>query len=302
MRLPKELKHGLVFRLVRGLINLINLLPRSVALFCGSVLGLLAWRVLASERYRVSRHLTLVYGDSLTAAEKNNVGRSFFVNSGKNLIDVIRLRKHYDSEIRPRVTIEGLEHWDKAYKGGKGVIGITGHIGNFELLAVHLAALGYRVAVIGRELYDTRMDQMLVANREALGLTNIATTDSPRKLLQWLKDGGAVGVLIDTDSSRVRGIFIPVFGRLAQTPIGQSMLALKTGAALVPAVCLRNDDNTYRIVVRPEIEIDRTDDFDRDVYNLTLKCSRVLEEIINENKSQWIWIHNRWCARPPETA
>ncbi len=302
MRLPKELKHDLIFKLARGLIGLINLVPRRVALFCGSVLGLLAWRVLTSERHRVSRHLTLVHGNGLTAAEKSNIGRSFFVNSGKNLIDVLRLHKHYDSEIKPRVTIEGLEHWDRAYKRGKGIIGITGHIGNFELLAVHLASLGYRVAVIGRELYDTRMDEMLVTNREALGLTNIATTDSPRKLLQWLKDGGAVGVLIDTDSSRVRGMFIPVFGRLAQTPVGQSMLALKTGAALVPAVCLRNEDNSYRIVVKQEIEFDQTDDFDRDVYDLTLKCSRILEEIINENKSQWIWIHNRWCARPPETA
>ena len=277
MRLSKELKHNLVFRLAEITIAVINLLPRRTALFVGSALGLLAWGVLVRERYRVFRHLSLVYGDCLSNTEKSHIGRSFFINSGKNLIDVIRLQKHYDYEIKPLVRIEGREHWDRAYSKGKGVIGITGHIGNFELLAVHMASLGYRIAVIGRELYDTRIDQLLVANREALGLANIATTDSPRKLLQWLKEGGAVGILIDTDSSRVRGIFIPVFGRLAQTPVGQSILALKTGAALLPMVCLRNEDNTYRIVIKPEITVDRTGDSDRDVYNLTLKSSRILE-------------------------
>ena len=302
MRLPKKAKHDVAYFLAPKLIALISAMPHRLARFLGAFMGLVAWRLSRRDRHRMSRHLTLVYGSSLSEADKHNIGRDFFVNSGKNLVDVIRLKEHYRDEIKPLIKVDGVEHIDRAYKKGHGVIGITGHIGNFELLAVFLAELGYPVAVIGREMYDPRMDRFLVENREALGLANIATTDSPRRLVEWLKDGGIVGILIDIDSSRVRGMFMPVFGRLAQTPVGQSVLSLRTGAALVPGACLRNADNTYRITFKPEVTIQPSGDFDRDVYDLTLKCSRVLESIIHENKSQWIWIHNRWCARPQETA
>jgi KDO2-lipid IV(A) lauroyltransferase len=302
MKIPKRIKHSIVFFLTRHLIGLINLLPRRLALFLGAAGGLLVWRLTPKDRYRISRHLGLVYGSALTETEKHNIGRSFFVNTGKNLVDAVRFRRHFCSEIRPLVTVDGLEHFDRAYKRGRGVIGITGHIGNFELLAAYIASLGYKTAVIGRELYDPRMDEYLIENRTAMGLTNIATTDSPRRMLKWLSDGGVVGVLIDTDSSRVRAMFMPVFGRLAQTPVGHTIMGLHTGAAFVPIACLRNADDSYRIVVRPEITIEPSGDSDRDVYDLTLECSRAVESLIDENKDQWIWLHNRWCARPPETA
>jgi KDO2-lipid IV(A) lauroyltransferase len=302
MKLSKQLKHGFVFFLTRRLIGLVNAMPRRLALFFGATGGLAVWSLLPKDRYKITRHLGLVYGLTLTPAEKHNIGRAFFINSGKNLVDAMRFRRHFQREIKPFVTVEGLEHFDSAYKRQRGVIGITGHIGNFELLAVYIASLGYKTAVIGRELYDPRMDEYLLENRAAMGMTNIATTDSPRRMLKWLSGGGVVGVLIDTDSSRVRGMFMPVFGRPAQTAVGHTIMGLRTGAAFVPIACLRNDDDTYRIVVRPEITLEPCGDFERDVYNLTLKCSQAMERLINENKAQWIWLHNRWCARPPESA
>lgn len=298
MKLPKKLKHDLVVFLTRSLFKFINLLPRSLALYFGSALGLLIWRLLPKERHRFDRHFTLVFGDSVSSQEKHVLARDYFVSIGKNLIDIIRFEKHFEHEIKPLVTIEGLDHFDEVYKRGKGLIGITGHLGNFELLAVYIASLGYKIAVIGREMYDKRMDEFLINNRNAMGLTNISTNESPRSALRWLNDGGGLGVLIDIDSSRVRGIFLPVFGRLAQTPVGQTMLGLRTGAGFLPMACLRQPDNSYRIVIKPEIEYKRTDDEEADIYNLTLACSRAVEEMIVENREQWPWFQNRWCARP----
>ena len=108
-----------------------------------------------------------------------------------------------------------------------------------------------------------------------------------------------MGVLIDTDSMRVKSAFIPAFGRLSWTPIGQSILGLKTGAAFVPMACVRIGKR-YKIIIKPEIVIESTGDFDKDVYNVTKKCTEALEEIINEYKDQWIWIHNRWHTRPED--
>jgi KDO2-lipid IV(A) lauroyltransferase len=302
MSVLKEIKRSGVYYLVRGFVTLVNAIPRLPAVFLCGWAGLILYALLPRDRHKIHRHLTLVFKDELSDYQKTAIGRNFFVNSGRNLVDVVRFKKYYRSEIKPLVTVEGLEHFDRAYKAGKGVFGVTGHIGNFELLAAYLSDLGYRCAVIGREMYDRRLDRLLVENREAIGLMNIPTTDSPRKLMEWLKKGGAVGVLIDTDSFRVRGMFIPVFGRLSNTPVGQTAIGLRVGAAFVPMACVRMPGNRYKVIIRPEIRHESTGDDDKDIFEVTRRCTQALEEIIRRYPDQWIWIHNRWHSRPPDSS
>ena len=294
----KKLKRTSVYNLTRLLFFVFNIIPRRTAVFIGGWMGLAAWKLFPRDRFRIIHHLNLVYKDNLSLKEKNAISRNFFINSGKNLADVIRFKKHYRNEIKPKITSEGLEYFDRAYKEGRGVFGVTGHIGNFELLAVYLAELGYDIAVIGREMYDSRIDKLLVENREVMNLTNISTTDSPRKLLAWLKDGKAVGVLIDTDSFRVRGMFIPAFGRLSNTPVGQTIIGLKTESAFLPMACIRTADNHYKIIIKPPVEYIEGDTSEDQVYQVTLKCTKALEEIIHQYPDQWIWLHNRWRTKP----
>lgn len=297
MRLFKQTKRTAVYWFLRGCVWLFNAVPRRLAGYVAGWLGLAVWKLSARDQHRTLRHLTLVQGDRLSHREKLTLGRSFFINSGKNLADVLRFKKHFASQIKPLVEAQGLEHFDAAYRKGRGVLGVTGHIGNFELLAAFIRSEGYDAAVIGRELYDPRLDRLLIENREAVGLTTIATTDSPKHILAWLKQGKALGVLIDTDSHRVRGEFVPAFGRWSYTPVGQTILALKTGAAMVPMACLRTPDDRYRVLIRPAVKVEPTGDFDADVYNVTLKCTQALEAIIRAYPDQWPWQHNRWRTR-----
>ena len=283
--------------LVRRLESWFTFLPRSCALTVGSFIGLTAWSLLPRDRHRINRHLGLTFGDKLTPEDRHSIGRDLFVNLGKNLVDFVRLPAHFENELKPLIQVEGLEHFDRAYQRGKGVITVAGHIGNFEMLAAYFASLEYRTAAIFREMYDEQLNDMLFKRREECGLTNISTTDSPRKILKWLNDGGAVGVLMDTDSHRVRSMLVPFMGRLANTPIGHIMVGLKTGAAFVPMACLRTPDDRYKVIVRPEIVPIRTEDFEADVLDLTRRCNAEIEKIITENPSQWIWFHNRWHTR-----
>jgi KDO2-lipid IV(A) lauroyltransferase len=268
-----------------------------MAVLIGGAVGYGVYLISGKDRARAYHTLGIAYGDSISMGQKREIIRNLFINFGKNIGDVIRFKRHYHRQIKDLIDVEGIEHFDRVYKRGKGVIAVTGHIGNFELLAAFFVSSGYRAAVIGRELYDRRLDRLLVENREAIGIVNISTQDSPRRILKALKDGYALGVLIDTDSMRVRSEFVPAFGRLSYTPVGQSILGLKTGAGFVPMACVRKG-RRYKVIVRPEITVERTNDFDKDVYNITKKCTEALEEIINEHKDQWIWIHNRWLTRP----
>ncbi|MBU8934381.1 MAG: hypothetical protein KOO62_10290 [candidate division Zixibacteria bacterium] len=301
MRLGKRLKRGAIYYLAIAMIAILNLVSRRVSQAVGAWIGLIVWKLSGRDQFRINRHLTMVYGDRLTTADRTRIGREFFINSGKNLTDVVRFQKHFD-DFKSLVTVEGLEHYHAAFAAGKGMLGITGHIGNFELMAAYLGAVGYPIAVIGREMYDRRLDQLLVANRKASGLANFSTNESPRTLLRWLAGNGGIGVLIDTDSHRVRGDFINWFGRPAYTPIGQAFLGLRAGSAFVPMACVRIDENRYKIIIRPAVSISPTGDKTADARAVTQACVSELEAIIDQYRSQWIWLHNRWHTRPEKTA
>jgi KDO2-lipid IV(A) lauroyltransferase len=298
----KRTKRATVYLLVRCLAVVFNVLSRKISIAAGGWVGLMVWSLSPRDQHRALRHLTLVFGNRLTHREKLCLARDFYINSGRNLVDVLRFKRHFQTEILPLIESEGIEHFDAAYHRGHGVMGITGHIGNFELLAAFMQSRGYEAAVIGRELSNPRIDRWLIANREAVGLATIATTDSPKRMLGWLKQGKVLGVLIDTDSHRVRGEFIPAFGRWSYTPVGQTILGLRTGAAFVPMACVRTTDNRYKVIVCPEVKIEPSGDFDTDVYKVTLECTRALEQLVRNYPDQWPWQHNRWRTRKPRTA
>jgi KDO2-lipid IV(A) lauroyltransferase len=300
MRLAQTIRRTLVYWTARSFYQVFNFIPRKLAVFLGGWIGLAGWKIITKDQRLIFRHLRLCYDGSMSAPEKVKIGQRFFINSGRNIADMLRFEKHFDSEISGLITVEGLEHFDRAYKRGKGVFGITGHLGNWELLAVYLAKLGYKIGVISRPLADNNLNKLLVTNRAKLGITNFYASDSPIGVVKWLKSGGAVGVLIDTDSSRVKGEFIPVFDRLAKVPVGQTVIAVELGAALIPMACIRTPDNHYRVIIRPEIPINITSDIRKDIYRATQSSSHELEKLIRQYPDQWIWMHNRWRSSPEE--
>ena len=302
MRLGKKIKRSLVYLLVRFCFFFINLIPRKLALKFGTGIGKLTWHFSKKDRIQIEKNLSWVYKDKLTPVQREQISREFFIFSGKNLIDVIRFKKHFKTEIFPLVTIEGLEFLHEAFNRKKGMVGITGHIGNFELMAAYLCTLKYDFAVIAREMYDKRIDEILVSNRTSMGVTNISTTDPPIKIIKWLKKNNGLGVLIDTDSHRVKSEFIEWFGKPAYTSVGQTILGLKTGSAFLPLACVRIDDNHYHIIIRPIIDIPLSGDISIDAIEITSACVRELESIINNYKSQWIWLHDRWHTKQEKSS
>jgi KDO2-lipid IV(A) lauroyltransferase len=212
-------------------------------------------------------------------------------------------RKGMSWEDVQRITeIEGLQYFDRAYRAGKGVIGFSGHIGNFELMAAYLSLKGYRLSVVGREVYDPRLDRLLVENRESVGLENIPSSAGVKPILKALRAGKFLGALADQDSSRVRGVFVDFFGRPARTPVGPVLLSYKTDSPIFPMAIVRIAGNRYRIIIKPPVELTFSGNREKDVRDVTQTCTRVLESIIREYPDQWLWMHDRWrskSAQPP---
>lgn len=294
----KRLKNWLLFRLITTLISFLNLLPRNIAISVAGLLGKSAYAIIRDARRRTFRNLRLAFGNEFDQRKLRRLGSRVFANVGKNVVDAVRLRKMRWEDIEAITEIEGLEHFDRAYRLGKGVIALTGHIGNFELLAAWFSLRGYDVSVIGRELYDPRLDQLLLKNRESAGVENIPTTAGVKPIIKALKTGRALGVLGDQDSSRVRGVFVDFFGRPARTPVGPILLPYKTGSPIIPMAIVRNGKNRYKIIVKPEVKLTFSDDREKDVVEVTQRCTKVLESIVREYPDQWLWMHDRWKSKP----
>jgi len=264
----------------------------------GGWVGLAAWKIITKDQRLIFRHLSICYNGTLSTVEKVNIGQRFFVNSGRNIADLVRFEKHFERELAPLTDFEGLEHFDRAYKKGRGVFGITAHLGNYELLAVVLGKLGYRIGVISRPLADKRLNELLVGTRQRLGIVNFYASDYPLGVVRWLKSGGAVGVLIDTDSEKARGNFVPFYQIMAKVPVGQSIIAAKLGVPLVPMACVRVGGSNYKVIIRPEIPINISSGPEKEVCRITRACNRELEVLIQQYPDQWIWMHNRWRSSP----
>ena len=298
--MANRFKNNLVFFAAKNLFRLINILPRQLALFLGEALGFTAYVCVGKERRRALTNLDRAYGADLSFRRKKEIARGSFITFGRSIMEAMRLRRHYRDQIKPHIEIIGEENFRRAYDRGKGIVAFTGHIGNFELLAAYTAQEGYKCGVIGRELYDKRLDDILITNRTAMGLVNVRTDDSPMTIIRLLKTGHAIGFLIDTDSFRVSGELTEFFGRPAKTPIGPTQLGLMSGAAFIPMFCLSFPGGKYRIIFGEELIPESRDRSRENVYRITSQMTKVIENLIRQYPEQWIWMHNRWHTRPED--
>jgi KDO2-lipid IV(A) lauroyltransferase len=294
----KRVKNWLLYKLIISIISVLNFLPRKSSISLGRFLGKLAYFIIADARKRTGNNLKIAFGQEKNPRELRKLALNVFENIGKNVVDAVRLKNMKWEEIEGITKVEGLEYFDNAYNMGKGIIALTGHIGNFELLAAYFALKGYKVSVIGRELYDLRLNALLVKIRENIGVENIPSSASVKQVIRALRSGRALGVLADQDSSRVRGVFVNFFGRPAHTPVGPVLLAYKTQSPIVPMAIVRDENDRYKIIVKEPIKLVFSKDKEKDLIETTQKCTKVLESIIREYPSQWLWMHDRWKSKP----
>jgi Kdo2-lipid IVA lauroyltransferase/acyltransferase len=306
-------KSALIYRLVLVTRWVFIYAPREFALMLGSAVGLTLWFTQRKDRFRACRHLRCAYGAKHSLSYNRFLARGAFINTGYNLCETFRLETKFKSEIEPLIDVIGLEHIRGAYQKGKGVICATGHIGNFELLAAYMGHNGFKTAVIGRELYDIRLNRLLVHNRQANNIVNIPTTKL-RQLLAKLRAGYVVGALVDNDSHRVKSAFVESYGRFAYSPIGLTLIGLRLGVPFVPVTC-RRIGKRYLIRFFPVIEADTISSGESlkerflqeqgvqkqresKALEITRRIRKLLDSEVDKDPSQWIWVHNRWRTRP----
>ncbi|MXX04108.1 MAG: lysophospholipid acyltransferase family protein [Gemmatimonadetes bacterium] len=289
--LIKRMRNAVIYQAACAIIGLMNALPRQQALSVGGWIGGLAYLAARGPRRLALSNLTLAYGETQSLGQIRRLGRNVFRELGRNVVDVARLPRVTAENVDGLVRADGLSILESAYGEGKGVVAVSAHLGNFELMGAFLALKGFAVTVVAAPLYDARLDALLRENRVRSGLEVVPRDRATSAILRALRKGHVVGLLVDQDT-RGAGIAVTFFGHPARTPTGPAVLADRTGAPIVPMAIHRLPDDTHLVTVRPPIR--PTGRTPEDVETTTRAYTGELERFIRKAPAQWVWMHDRW--------
>lgn len=280
------------------LLLLLRWLPQRLALPTAELAGIACGSVVSKWRDVAESNLQRALPE-LDSAARRHIRLGVYRNLGRVALALAKLPAWTERTILQHVGFSGLEHFRAAEAKGSGVLLLTGHLGNWELGALAHGAVVGPISVMVRPIANPLVDRIVEARRSAHGNRVIAKRNSAREVLKVLSAGGTVGILADQNTLPEDAVFVEFFGMPAAAHKGFAQLALRSGAAVVPAFA-RWDPASRRHVVEygPEIEIVRSGVAERDIETNTQRFQRVLEEQVRANPDQWLWIHRRWKTQP----
>ena len=279
------------YRVARGLTRILP--PRSLARV-GDALGDLYAMTGGRRREIIDFNLALAFPET-NATERRQLARAVARHFARSALDAIRIQGLEPDQLLASVNMSGWEHAERALARGRGVFFLTAHIGSWEVAALVTGLkLDTGLAVVNRPLDNPLLESELDRLRKLYGNHVFGKRNMAREMLTQLKRGGGVGILIDQKVRPDQGVEVPFFGHPAWTHPVLARLVLKTGAAVVPTVALREQPGRYTLRYDEPVLIDELSEAERDDVALTARYMKILEDAIRANPDQWLWYHDRW--------
>jgi len=204
------------------------------------------------------------------------------------------------AHLKEKFVLEGEENLKRALFQRKGVIGLCAHFGNFTLMGIGLTSRGYPYALIVRPADESRVEGYFQKWRDKLGYDSIPAfprSTAVRRSLGALHHNKILALFADQNKAK-GGVFVDFFGRPAGTVVGPAVMALKTGAPVVPIFNVRQGVNKHKVIIGPPVEFEISGNQDKDILSVTAKITKVIEEFVRRYHTHWWWFHNRWKAKP----
>ena len=287
--------------LVYSFYAFLNILPQDLSLKIGRFLGLIFYKIDKKHRKHTLNNLKIAF-PTKTENELTDIAIKFYKNLGMVFVEIFRLNKYKESNIDDFVEYD-FDQIKNIY-GGQGILLLTAHFGNWELLAKTFGLKGYKGNVLARPLDNPYIEKILYDLRTASGNKVIYNRENAVKnIIKALNEKEIVGFLPDENASKRIGVFVDFFGVKACTMPGMANIAAKTKLPVVPAfiVRIKGKDGNYskhRLIIEPPLDIKYTSDRKTDTMNILKLFNEKIEDIIKQYPEQWFWIHNRWKTRP----
>jgi KDO2-lipid IV(A) lauroyltransferase len=247
----------------------------------------------------VMDNLEMVYGSERNREEIKALRRNIFVHFGRMIFEIPRILRLSDSNLSQFFVFEGLDNLKRMEADGKGGFFLTAHFGNWELLnAAASILLKGNTAIVARPLDFPPLERLFSELRGLFGTRIIPKRKAMRQILRCSKEGIPVGILLDQNVDWYEGVFVPFLGRPACANKALALLALRTGAPVIPAFTIRMPDGRYRLVFEEPIAIVRTGDETWDIEENTRIFTQTIDRYVKRYPDHWFWFHRRWKTRP----
>lgn len=267
-------------------------LPESVGYLIARIVADIVYVLSPEVRRSISGNMARVLGPGASEIDIRQATRGVLRNAAKNYFDLIRLPRTNLHYLEKRLHLDGFENLEAALDQGKGVIMVTAHLGSFDAAAQVLAAQSVKTTVLVEPLDPPCLLDHVLSLRSSMGLTYApAQLGSVRALIRSLHRGETVLLTCDRDFTN-DGIRADFFGEETSLPVGAVRIAMRTGAAIVPAFNLRRRDGGYDVFMEPAIELVRNGE--GAVRENVVRIARVMEQYIRRDPEQWVVLSPIW--------
>ncbi|NRD75473.1 LpxL/LpxP family Kdo(2)-lipid IV(A) lauroyl/palmitoleoyl acyltransferase [Shewanella sp. VB17] len=276
-----------------ALMRLTQLLPLSMQMKLGAIIGRLAKKMIDDRVNTAKRNLELCF-PNMSQQEQSQLLNQNFEETGKAIFDTINAWWWSDEKIKRHMNMKGQQHVEQTLSDGHGVI----------LFAVHCLPLEMGARIFGqfqpgvgvyRPHNNPVIEYLQVKGRLRSNKALIPKRDL-RQMVRCLRKPDVIWYTADQDFGRSSAAFIPFFAMPdAATITGATTLARLGKAKVLPFRVERNaDDKGYSIEISPPL-----DDFPtKDEIEDAKRGNDIIEQIINKNRAQYMWLHKRFKTRP----
>lgn len=278
--------------------RLLAALPLSVALAIGRGVGWIYGRVVRYHRKDAIEALRRSLPE-LDEDERKGIIKRMYASLGMNVIESMRLAGGKPRQLDELIHVapEEIERTSEALKRNKGLLILTGHIGNYDMLSVRTPDLGWPLMILSKNIKNQALNDFWMAARAKYGLQIVPAHNSYRACRAALKRNELIGFILDQNMIDKEGVFVDFFGRKACTSPGLAFMAAQTQAPILPAFIVREPHGHHRLHLGELIE-PPPDREPATMQAATQQYTHIIENFIRKHPDQWIWIHRRWRTQP----
>jgi len=294
------LSHYAQYYGIRGAAAALRRLSFERAGAIGERIGMLGYKPLGIRRAVVERQVAAAF-PGLAESEVLRIARASYASLGRTTIETALLPTYAREQVLELVEqVTGWELVERALKAGRGLMVVTGHLGNWELGGSYVAARGVPIEAVARRMENPLFDHYLTETRRRIGMTVIHDADAVRRVPRALREDHAVAFLVDQGAVGLASTWVPFFGRYAKTPRGPAVFTLRLRAPLLFACALRQPSGRYALHFE-EVPVEQTGTLDADVDRIVASYTSTLERWVRRAPEQYFWHHRRWKHQRPGT-
>jgi KDO2-lipid IV(A) lauroyltransferase len=286
--------------LLKKLTGWIGRIPPSSLDSMGRSIGRIAYIVDIRHRRIVLQNLCFIY-PQWDSRQTRWMARRIFQHFGVVFLEILQAPFLEPAAFKERVCVEGLELLEDTLNTSRGCLLFSAHLGNWELGVLALSVrINRAVTTVAKPIKLQMVHAWLTAVRSRFGNRVVFKDGALPFMIQSLRQGDTVAVLIDQGVRRKEAIEVTFFGKRSMATPAAALLGLRCRVPVVPIFCVRGADGRYTVKVYPPVDFQRSTSLRSDIAAFTQKLFYILEDVIKEYPEQWFWFHKRWKRTYPE--